>query len=71
MKRRLSLFRRCLHTLPLHFFWDSHPPADRKSRRIVPQLETLEDRLVPADITWTGLGTWRRSAWPMPTGTWR
>ena len=20
--------------------------------------------------TWTGRGTWRRSAWPIPTGTW-
>jgi RHS repeat-associated protein len=57
MKRPLSVLRRCLPALPLHFFWDSPSLSDRKSLRIIPQLETLEDRLAPASFTWTGGGT--------------
>jgi RHS repeat-associated protein len=41
----------------LHFFWDSYPAPRRKPSRVIPQIERLEDRVVPANITWTGGGT--------------
>lgn len=67
MKRPLSFLRRCLPALPLHFFWDKNPISDRKSRRVIPQLEILEDRLAPANITWTGGGA--TNNWSDP-GNW-
>jgi hypothetical protein len=41
----------------LHFFRDYNPVSERKSVRVIPQIAILEDRLVPAYITWTGAGT--------------